>query len=334
MASKKILVIAQMIRQSLGLLDSPGDDAAMKIIADATNELIKLSMTDPGYNPVPVGVVATGKPSDPTGEGFRKNVIAQLDELFKATEPPIDGHTAIHQCVEELELDELKTIYDQFNDSMQIDLLVTAKGQQNLPDLMANGDIDLATGFGKLVVSVVAGLRADEVTWDVKEEDEPADSDLNEPSDTESDTYALDVAEALDEIASAPAVSAAASTNGSVVRDPAVDRVLQETAVDLADAITSNDEDDAKDKVSSAVCKKAIVSKLINEPMTVCTVLGIDYDPDREEEACLLKNWKRVSKSGSKKSCERVFSCEGFEGKLKATVKDDGASITDIAFAG
>ena len=161
MASKKILVIAQMIRQSLGLLDSPGDDAAMKIIADATNELIKLSMTDPGYNPVPVGVIASGKPSDPTGEGFKKKVLTQLDALLGATEPPMNGYVAIHQCVEQLELDELKSIYDQFNDSMQIDLLVTAKGQQTLPDLLASGDLALATGFGKLLISMVAGLRAD-----------------------------------------------------------------------------------------------------------------------------------------------------------------------------
>ena len=337
MASMKIMSLAQLIKQSIGMLDSPQDDDAIKIVAQASQALLKLAFESPQYNPVPVAPVGIAHQSDPTGEGFVKTVLATMDKLLSATTPPLNDHLAVHQCAEQVTLEHVKDVYDSMDAYSAHELIVTSKGQQDIPDNMSDGSTPLAGGFERLLTAVVAGLRVDDVPWDVKYEEASGDSESASGTDP---LELQDVADLVDMLpkpqsAHTSAVpSAGAAQTSTVVRDqdPAVAKVLENTPPEVVCAVLANEDDDSKDAVSTAVCKKAIVSKLNNNPMTVCNVIGVSYDPEVEEAALVLKNWKRVSKSGPKKACQRVFTCEGYDGKLKAEVCDDGTTITDITF--
>lgn len=88
-------------------------------------------------------------------------------------------------------------------------------------------------------------------------------------------------------------------------------------------------------KITTEICKQAIVDYLKQNPGLVSKEFGEDYNADFEADAILEKNWKRFEKQkGDLGTIVRGFDCQPYDDQLRAYVTERDGTITHVEVVG
>jgi len=88
-------------------------------------------------------------------------------------------------------------------------------------------------------------------------------------------------------------------------------------------------------KITTEICKQAIVEYLKQHPGLVSHEFGEDYNADFEADAILEKNWKRFEKKkGDLGTIVRGFDCQPYDDQLRAYVTERDGIITHVEVVG